>query len=56
MNPANVITRFTSVDKYLPSCKAHEKLLSYTSFSSFLHQVPYGAHAATHGVIGGVFG
>lgn len=56
LNPSNVITRFTSIDKTLPTCESHLQLISYTSFSSFLHQVPYGAHASAHGAIGGVFG
>jgi hypothetical protein len=56
MNPANVITRFTSIDKWLPNCEAHYKLLSYTLLSDFLFQVPYGAHASVHGVLGGVYG
>ncbi len=56
LNPANKITRFTSVDKYLPTCASHYTLLGYNLLSDFLFQVPYGAHASAHGVIGGVYG
>jgi hypothetical protein len=51
-----MITRFTSVDKWLPTCENHYKLLGYTQLKDFLQQVPYGAHASVHGVIGGVYG
>lgn len=56
MNPANIITRYTSMDKQLPTCESHYELLSYTLLSDFLKQVPYDAHASTHGVLGGVYG
>lgn len=56
MNPSKYITRYTSVDKDLPSCSSHYTLLEYSSITDFLHQIPYAAHASTHGVIGGVFG
>jgi hypothetical protein len=56
MNPANVITRYTSMDKQLPTCQSHHELLSYTLLTDFLKQVPYDAHASTHGVLGGVYG
>jgi hypothetical protein len=56
MNPSKYVTRYTSVDKDLPTCESHYSLLEYTSIVDFLHQIPYAAHASTHGVIGGVFG
>lgn len=56
MNPANIITRFTSMDKWLPTCESHYTLISYNLLTDFLFQVPYGAHASAHGVIGGVYG
>lgn len=56
MNPSNLITRFTSVDKWLPTCDTHYTLVGYTLLSDFLKQVPYGAHASVHGVVGGVYG
>jgi len=56
MNPSQYVTRYTSVDKTLPSCESHYTLLEYSEIVDFLHQVPYAAHASSHGVIGGVFG
>jgi Common central domain of tyrosinase len=56
MNPSEYITRFTSTNKHLPSCSSHYQLLAYDELSDFLFNIPYGAHAATHGVIGGVYG
>ena len=56
MNPSKYITRYTSIDKTLPTCESHYTLLEYSEIVDFLHQVPYAAHASSHGVIGGVFG
>jgi len=56
MNPSKYLTRYTSIDKELPSCSSHYELLEYSSLVDFLHQSPYDAHASTHGVIGGVYG
>jgi len=56
MNPSNLLTRFTSIDKWLPTCESHYTLASYELLSDFLFQVPYAAHASVHGVVGGVYG
>jgi hypothetical protein len=56
MNPSPYITRFTSVDKQLPTCQSHYDLAAYTSLTDLLHFSPYEPHGSTHGVIGGVYG
>jgi len=56
MNPSPYLSRFTSTNKHLPSCSSHYELLGYDTLNDFLATVPYGAHAATHGTIGGVYG
>ena len=56
MNPSPYLSRFTSTNKHLPTCSSHYQLLAYDSLTDFLSTVPYGAHASTHGVIGGVYG
>jgi hypothetical protein len=56
LNPSPYITRFTSVDKALPTCQSHYTLASYTGFGDVLLESPYAAHASTHGAIGGDFG
>ena len=56
MNPSTYITRFTSVDKTLPTCESHYDLASYSDLGTFLAKSPYSAHASTHGVVGGVYG
>jgi len=56
MNPSPYLSRFTSTNKHLPTCSSHYQLLAYDTLTDFLYQVPYGAHASTHGVIGGVYG
>jgi hypothetical protein len=56
MNPSPYLSRFTSTNKHLPTCSSHYQLLAYDTLTDFLSTVPYGAHASTHGVIGGVYG
>jgi hypothetical protein len=56
INPSTYITRYTATDKTFPTCKSHYDLLGYTELSDFLQEIPYAAHASTHGVIGGSFG
>jgi hypothetical protein len=56
VNPSKYIARYTSIDKTLPTCTSHYSLLEYDEIVDFLHEIPYAAHAATHGAIGGVFG
>jgi len=56
VNPSKYISRYTSIDKTLPTCNSHYTLLEYDQITDFLHEIPYAAHAAAHGVIGGVFG
>ena len=56
MNPATFITRFTAMDKELPSCKSHYELTDLDSFSDYLRDVLYAPHATTHGAYGGVYG
>ena len=56
VNPSKYIARYTSIDKTLPTCNSHYTLLEYDQITDFLHEIPYAAHAAAHGVIGGVFG
>lgn len=56
VNPSKYIARYTSIDKTLPTCSSHYSLLEYDEIVDFLHEIPYAAHAATHGAIGGVFG
>ena len=47
MNPSTKLTRFTSTNKDLPTCKAHYELLSQTKLSEFLGKVPYAPHGST---------
>eukprot|EP01035_Chromulina_nebulosa_P020231 gene20231-26265_t len=57
MNPSPYLSRFTSIDKKLPTCQSHYSLLSdYPSLMDFFFMSPYSAHAPTHGTIGGVYG
>ena len=56
INPSKYITRYVSVDKDLPKCDSHYKMLEYSEIEDFLQQIPYAPHASTHGVVGGVFG
>lgn len=56
INPSTYITRYTATDKTFPTCKSHYDLLGYTDLADFLQEIPYAAHASTHGVIGGSFG
>jgi hypothetical protein len=56
MSPSKYLTRFTSIDKQLPSCSAHYELLTQSDIKDFLRIVSHDPHASTHGVIGGVYG
>ena len=56
LNPSNKLTRFTSIDKYLPTCSSYYDFAALTEYTDYLYTAPYSVHASTHGVIGGVFG
>lgn len=56
MNPSEYVTRFTSNNKNLPSCRSHYDLLDFNTVLDFLFSIPYAAHGKTHGSIGGVYG
>jgi hypothetical protein len=57
MNPSPYISRFTTHnDPELPTCYNYFYGVAKTDFLDFLQWAPYGPHAATHAVVGGVYG